>query len=224
MLCIQTDLYVTACQIVCSVSLISFFAVNRLSRYNSTVFQVFQKLRIFSVLIDPVAVLISLNGHIGSRRCMKGAGNINGIIFVGKLTDVGFNGFFIQSQRLPFSLQPGCDRIGIQNSRFTSECISYCTAAVFLQLAVQVCNLIFHILCCSDSRTYIHMLVDRYCNDISKKSRIKCCVQICVHSSLQLIRIDLRPLYLLHKGEFFFLLIVLNSCINRSFSIFHTEI
>ena len=68
------------------------------------------------------------------------------------------------------------------------------------------------------------MLVDRYCNDISKKSRIKCYVQICVHSSLQLIRIDFRPLYLLHKGEFFFLLIVLNGCINRSFSFFRTEI
>ena len=44
MLCIQTDLYVTACQIVCSVSLVSFFAVNRLSCYSSTTFQVFQKL------------------------------------------------------------------------------------------------------------------------------------------------------------------------------------
>ena len=64
MLCIQTDLYVTAFQIVCSVSLVSFFAVNRLSCYSSTTFQVFQKLSIFSVLIDPVSVLISLNGHI----------------------------------------------------------------------------------------------------------------------------------------------------------------
>ena len=68
------------------------------------------------------------------------------------------------------------------------------------------------------------MLVDRYCDGIPKQSRIKCCVQICVHGSLQLIRIDLRPLYLFHKGEFFFLLIVLNGCINRSFSFFRTEI
>ena len=67
MLGIQADFYVAACKIVSSVSLITGFAVNGITGNCSTTFQIFHKLCVLSVLVDPVSVLIPLNGHIRSR-------------------------------------------------------------------------------------------------------------------------------------------------------------
>ena len=155
---------------------------------------------------------------------MKSTGNINGIIFIGKIADIGFDSILIQSQGLTFCLQPGTDGVPIQYNRFTSECVCNGSTPVFFQLAVQARNFIFHIFCCRHCRTDIYMFVQRYCNGIPQKSCIKCRIQICVHGGLQFIRIDLRALYLFHKDEFFFLFIVLNGCIGGRFSFFRSEI
>ena len=155
---------------------------------------------------------------------MESTGNINGIVFVGKIADIGFDGIFIQSQGLTFRFQPGTDGVCIQHNRFTSKCVCNCSTPVFFQLTVQTCNFIFHIFCCCHCRADIYMFIQRDCDCISKKSCIKCRIQICVHGGLQFIRINLRALYLFHKDEFFFLLIVLNGCIGGRFSFFRSEI
>ena len=94
MLRIQADFYVTACQIVCSVSLISGTAVDRITCYSSSAFRSFRSCSTSASWSIRYPYSFPSIVTLFPQMCERW-GNIDRIIFVGKITDVGLNSIFI---------------------------------------------------------------------------------------------------------------------------------
>ena len=199
MLIIKTHFNIASIEIVCAIALHTTDRIYRIPGNCCTAGKISKQLFQFPVLIDLKSIFIIGHCYIIAIGSMESTRNIDRIVFCRKILHILLNCILIKIYTFIRDLQPGLNCSGINNFRCTAQCIGYRRTTIFIQLIIQICDFLLHII----RNNYrwllinIHIQCDLYI--AAEKLQTEIIVQHLVYVTLKLCFINLVSLNILHQ-------------------------